>query len=92
MEKLILFIVKELVTCPDHVKIENKKDGNMNVITIFVDENDLGKVIGLGGKTIKAIRTISKNLANKNLKYAIKVKSNNEWFYFNSKSFETTRN
>lgn len=68
MEKLVEYIVKELVENKDAVKVSTSVDGDVTIINVKVDENDLGKVIGKQGKTANAIRTIVKNLCGKEAK------------------------
>jgi predicted RNA-binding protein YlqC (UPF0109 family) len=58
-EKLIKHIVMPLVVYPDDVlvKILAEEDTQLN-IQLLVNEKDLGRVIGKGGKIASAIRTI----------------------------------
>ena len=58
-EKLIKHIVMPLVVYPDDVlvKILAEEDAQLN-IQLLVNEKDLGRVIGKGGKIASAIRTI----------------------------------
>lgn len=74
MKELIEVIVKELVEDKDAVSIEEvENDGEVN-ITIFVAENDKGRVIGRGGNIINSIRTIARSAAIKeNVKVNIKI-------------------
>jgi len=59
LRQIVEFIVKELVERPlsAHV-IEEQQDGKV-VLTIHVDPQDLGKVIGKGGQTIRSIRSVA---------------------------------
>lgn len=59
-EELITNIVKPLVTKPEDVmvKIIDSED-DLITINVLVNENDLGRVIGRGGKIATAIRTIA---------------------------------
>lgn len=62
--QLIEYIVKALVARPERVTIsEMRENEGREKIAIKVDEQDLGKVIGKSGHTIKAIRTIARTLA-----------------------------
>lgn len=58
-EKLIKQIVVPLVVSPDdvHVKTLSDEEG-LTHIQLLVNEKDLGRVIGKGGKIASAIRTI----------------------------------
>lgn len=55
---IVDYIVKALVDKPELVSIVEKLDDSRVLLEINVDENDLGKVIGKGGKTIKSIRSV----------------------------------
>ncbi|TSC64081.1 MAG: hypothetical protein G01um101493_242 [Microgenomates group bacterium Gr01-1014_93] len=58
MKDLLEYIIKNLVTNPDTVAIEEEnQDGNVNLY-LTVDTKDMGLVIGKGGQTIHAIRKI----------------------------------
>ena len=53
------YLVKRLVANPDIISVtEASKDENSITIQILVDEKDMPHVIGKGGATINAIRTI----------------------------------
>ncbi len=58
-EKLIKQIVVPLVVSPDDVlvKILSEEDGIVH-LQLMVNEHDLGRVIGKGGRIASAIRTI----------------------------------
>jgi len=58
-EKLIKQIVVPLVVSPDDVlvKILSEEDGVIH-LQLLVSEQDLGRVIGKGGRIASAIRTI----------------------------------
>ena len=58
MKELIEFIVKNLVTNPEGVIVEEERNnGEVNLI-LTVDPQDMGIVIGKNGQTIKAIRRL----------------------------------
>ena len=53
------YLVKRLVTNPDSASVkEVSRDENSITIQVLVDEKDMPIVIGKGGATINAIRTI----------------------------------
>lgn len=58
-EKLVIDIVKPLVVYPDDVavKILSEEDDQV-AIQLLVHPDDLGRVIGRGGRMANAIRTI----------------------------------
>jgi len=47
-----------LVEDTDQLKIEGKIDDLGVLLTVQVSERDMGKIIGKGGQTIKALRTL----------------------------------
>ncbi|MEX0706000.1 MAG: KH domain-containing protein [Nitriliruptoraceae bacterium] len=52
------FIAKQLVDNPDDVRVEIDEDGRETVLELYVNGDDLGKVIGKRGRTAKALRTV----------------------------------
>lgn len=52
------FIVKGLVEHPDEVKIDRAVDEMGVLLTLNLNPDDMGKVIGRSGNTAKAIRTL----------------------------------
>ncbi len=74
MKDIVEFIVKELVDNKNAVEILEEKDGNVNILKVTVASEDLGRVIGKGGKIANSIRTIVKSLAIKNkTRYVVKI-------------------
>lgn len=74
MKQIVEFIVKELVDNKQNVEIVEEQDGNVNILKVTVAKEDLGKVIGKGGKIATSIRTIVKSLAIKNkTRYVVKI-------------------
>ena len=61
MKDLIEYICKNIVNNPDDVKVEeHQSEYGMITIDIQVNPEDMGKIIGKGGKIISAIRKIAK--------------------------------
>jgi uncharacterized protein len=66
MKDTLLTIVAAIVDNPNKVEIkEEEVEGVINFI-ITVAPEDMGKIIGKGGKVIRAIRTVMKIPAIKN--------------------------
>ena len=65
MKDIILIIAKALVDKPDEVEVTEVKGDKTIVLELRVAKDDLGKVIGKGGKTAHAIRTILNATATK---------------------------
>jgi len=58
MKEFVEYIVKSIVDNPDQVRVEEVEGSRTTVYELHVAQSDLGKVIGKGGQTAKAIRTI----------------------------------
>jgi predicted RNA-binding protein YlqC (UPF0109 family) len=56
--ELLTFLAKRLVSKPDVVYVELHPDARGAVLELEVDPDDLGKVIGRGGRVAQALRTI----------------------------------
>jgi uncharacterized protein len=54
------YLARELVDDPDAVQVEEAEDDRGISLTLRVAEGDMGKVIGRGGRTARAIRAIVK--------------------------------
>ena len=63
MTELLEFLVKALVEDPSAVVVEELEEEGDLVYEITVAEDDLGRVIGKGGRVANAIRTIAKAAA-----------------------------
>jgi uncharacterized protein len=63
MTELLEFLVRALVEDPEAVVVEEVEEEGDLVYEISVAEDDLGRVIGKGGRVANAIRTIAKAAA-----------------------------
>ncbi len=66
--ELIRYMAVNLVDKPDEVRVELVEERQANVFELEVAEVDLGKVIGRGGKTARALRTIVQSCAPRSRK------------------------
>ena len=57
-QQFLDYVVKALVDYPQDVKINRNIDEMGVLLTLTVNKDDMGKVIGRSGATAKAIRTI----------------------------------
>jgi predicted RNA-binding protein YlqC (UPF0109 family) len=63
MRELLEYLTKALVEDPDAVEVEELEEDGDLVYEITVADDDLGRVIGKGGRVANAIRTIAKAAA-----------------------------
>ncbi len=75
MEELLRYMVNSLVSKPEQVEITVADESEKTkVVTVKVDPEDMGKVIGRNGKVATAIRTIVKSVTTKeNKRYIVKI-------------------
>lgn len=52
------YVMGALVEEQDQLKIESTIDEQGILLTVQVSQNDMGKLIGKGGQTVKALRTL----------------------------------
>jgi predicted RNA-binding protein YlqC (UPF0109 family) len=57
-EDLLELMAKALVDKPDTVKVDEVPEGEATVLELHVDPDDVGKIIGKQGRTVRALRTI----------------------------------
>jgi predicted RNA-binding protein YlqC (UPF0109 family) len=63
---LLLYLARALVDHPDRVKVEEfEEDDGTLVLELSVAEDDYGQVIGRGGRTAQALRSVIKAAAVK---------------------------
>lgn len=60
------YVIKALVDVPDKVKVKREVDEMGVLLTLDVDQVDMGKIIGRSGNTAKAIRTLLRVVGIKN--------------------------
>jgi len=65
-QQFLEYVVKSLVDNPDDVKVNRVVDEMGVLLTLSVNRDDMGKVIGRSGATAKAIRTILRVVGMKN--------------------------
>jgi predicted RNA-binding protein YlqC (UPF0109 family) len=58
LRDLVLWLARELVEKKDEVSVEVIDQERSTVLELTVDQDDLGRVIGRGGRTAKALRTV----------------------------------
>lgn len=65
-QKFLEYVVTSLVDHPEDVKINRTVDEMGVLLTLSVNKDDMGKIIGRSGATAKAIRTILRVVGMKN--------------------------
>ncbi len=65
-QDFVEYVVKALVNNPDAVSAERTIDERGVLITLKVDQRDMGTVIGRDGKTVVALRKLLKVVGAKN--------------------------
>lgn len=65
MRDLVQYISEALVDKPDEVKVNVVEGENSIILELKVAADDVGKVIGKGGQTAKALRKILSAAATK---------------------------
>lgn len=63
MQDILQFILKNITTVPDEVKIDVQDEAGTSNYIVSVNPADVGRIIGKEGKVIKAIRTIMRTIA-----------------------------
>ncbi|MBC8527702.1 MAG: KH domain-containing protein [Candidatus Cloacimonetes bacterium] len=70
MKELIETIAKALVDNPDQVEVKEVSGERVTLYELKVGEGEVGKVIGKGGRTANAMRTILNSVSTKQGKRA----------------------
>jgi predicted RNA-binding protein YlqC (UPF0109 family) len=66
VKELLEYLARGLVASPDDVHVtETEEDDGSLVLELSVAQDDYGSVIGRGGRTVSALRTVIKAAAGK---------------------------
>ena len=65
MKEILEFIARNLVDAPDAVRVTEEREHGVLVLRLEVDPDDVGKVIGRGGRIARAIRAVMRAAAVK---------------------------
>ena len=65
MEELVRYIVSNLVDNQEAFEVKSQVEDGINVINIYADKEEIGKIIGRQGRIAKAIRSIVKAACGK---------------------------
>ena len=76
-QQFVEYIIKSLVEHPDDVVVERLIDEKGVLLTLTVNPEDLGRVIGKRGGTAQSVRTLLRALGTKNdARYNLKIVNN----------------
>jgi predicted RNA-binding protein YlqC (UPF0109 family) len=76
-QQFVEYVVKSLVENPDDVVVERLIDEKGVLLTLTVNPEDLGRVIGKRGGTAQSLRTLLRALGTKNdARYNLKIVNN----------------
>ncbi len=65
-QEFVEYVVKSIVDHPDEVKVERTIDELGVLITLSVNPEDMGQIIGRQGMTAKSVRTLLRTIGAKN--------------------------
>ena len=75
MLELVKYIVEQFAEHKDEIEYKEEEKENGIEITVYLEDSDMGKVIGKQGKIAKALRTLVKAAAPKDSKkYSVEIK------------------
>ena len=78
-QQFVEYIVKTLVNNPEKVAVERKIDEKGVLLSLTVDPEDVGRVIGKRGVTAQAIRVLLRALGTKqDARYNLKIVNTDE--------------
>ena len=78
-QQFVEYIVKTLVNNPDKVVVDRKIDEKGVLLSLSVDPEDVGRVIGRRGVTAQSIRTLLRALGTKNdARFNLKIVNTDE--------------
>ncbi|RLF35313.1 MAG: RNA-binding protein [Thermoplasmata archaeon] len=65
-QEFVEYVVKAIVNHPDDVRVDRKVDEMGVLLTLKVNPEDMGTLIGRAGSTAKAIRTLTRIVGLRN--------------------------
>lgn len=76
-QQFVEYVIKSLVEHPDDVVVERMIDEKGVLLTLTVNPDDLGRVIGKRGSTAQSVRMLLRALGTKNdARYNLKIVNN----------------
>ena len=71
MKDFIEFLARNVVSNPESISVTQRQDGKCEIYTISVDESQMGMLVGRGGATANAIRTLCRAFAKTENKHIV---------------------
>lgn len=65
MKEFLEYVARSLVDQPDAVWVEVDDEGDETLLTLGVDQDDMGRVIGRDGRIANAIRSLLRVMATR---------------------------
>jgi|SRR3989338_2038229 len=65
-QEFVQYLVQSIVDNPNEVKVERTVDEMGVLLTVYVNNDDVGSVVGRQGQTIKSLRLLTKVIGAKN--------------------------
>ena len=74
MDEFLRYVVQQLVEHPEEVLLSHRQEGPKTVYQLSLNKADVGRFIGKGGATIRAIRDLlAASAEKKGLKVALEI-------------------
>ncbi|MFN8122649.1 MAG: KH domain-containing protein [Thermoleophilia bacterium] len=61
---MVATLARGLVDTPDEVRVEREREGDTTVLSLYVAQEDLGQVIGRGGRIARSLRLVTRQAAH----------------------------
>jgi predicted RNA-binding protein YlqC (UPF0109 family) len=78
MRDVVLYLARALVDDPDRVTVEELPGGRGVTYEVRTAPDDVGKLIGRGGRTVKALRRVVKAAAPRGSRVEVEVLAEGE--------------
>ncbi len=69
LKELVEYVAKSLVDKPEEVKVRMLEGDQTAVVELRVAKDDIGKIIGRQGRTVRALRTVFSAAASRSPKH-----------------------
>ena len=68
LDAVLEHLVKGIVDNPDDVEVQSRTNRRGQTLEVRVHPDDLGKVIGRGGRTARALRTVIASIGGRGIR------------------------